>query len=505
MDKSSLTPRELYTVKAKPFGRMGFLLLCFFPIFFFNPVVGVIDILPDFIGYIFLLIALSKLRDISDKFEDAFRQIAIAALISVAQLGSLFLSFGVISGGEGGYQSSFMMFSLVITSLEFIFTIRAIRKFFSAMQYTAERHGCLFVCAPKPRREGSKRKPRIVSRNDSFMNFTTVFIVIRGLCGTLPQFATQSSHGFDETQFDFSRFLAVFQILGIFICLIFSIIWIVRAYAYFGGLFRQKEFIESLKKAYSETVVTVPVRFILRNNSLFTLLFSVAAYFGIDFYINDKMINVIPDALLAIVCIFTLLVLNEYFKYSGKLRWISILIFAAYGAVSLIKDRIHYNYFSEFTMFSYYRDTRAYDLYTRLTVVNILSAILLLASVIMICKLIKYVEKSYAISKFNLESEKILEMNKAESKEFLHSYSTPVLVSGIIAALVTSLYPYVLKLSAITFAGVNDETMKLVGTIVGFTEGYLFLDVIASLVFAILLTRALSELKDRIETKLMLD
>ena len=100
MEKSSLTPRELYTVKAKPFKWMGFLLLCFFPIFFFNPVVGVIDILPDFIGYIFVLTALSKLRDVSDKFEDAFKHIAVAALISVAQLASLFLSFGVISGGE---------------------------------------------------------------------------------------------------------------------------------------------------------------------------------------------------------------------------------------------------------------------------------------------------------------------------------------------------------------------------------------------------------------------
>ena len=505
MENNSLTPRELYTVKAKPFKRMGFLLLCIFPIFFANPVVGVIDVLPDFIGYIFVLIVLSKLRDVSDKFEDAFRHIAIAALISVAQFGSLFLSFGVIAGGESGYQSSFMMFSLVITSLEFIFTIRAVRKFFTAMQYVAERHGCTFVCAPKPRKAGSKRKPRIVSRNDSFMNFTTVFIIVRGLCGTLPQFATQSSHGFDETRFDFSRFLAAFQVLGIFICLIFSTIWIIRAYAYFGGLLRQKEFIESLKKTYSETVVTVPVRFILRNNSLFVMLFSVAAYFGVDFYINDKMTNVIPDALFAILCIFTLLILNEYFKYSGKLRWLSILVFAAYGAVSFIKDRIHYSYFSEFTMFSYYRDTKAYELYTRLTAVNAFSAILLLLSVIMICKLIKYVEKSYAISKFNLESERIREMNKAESKEFLQSYSTPVLVSGIVASIVTAFYPYVLKLSAITFAGVNDETMKLVNTIVGFTEGYLSLDFIASLVFAILLSRALSELKDRIATKLMLD
>ena len=505
MDKGNLTPRELYTVKAKPFGRMGFLLLCFFPIFFANPVVGVIDILPDFIGYIFMLIALSKLRDVSEKFEDAFKHISIAAIISVAQLGSLFLSFGVIAGGESGYQSSFMMFSLVITALEFIFTIRALRLFFSAMQYTAEKHDCHFICAPKPRAAGSRKKPRTVSRNDSFMNFTTVFIVIRGLCAALPQFATQSSHGFDETRFDFSRFLPIFQLLGIVICLVFSTIWIIRAYAYFGGLYRQKEFAESLKRSYSETVVTVPVRFILRNNSLFVTLLSVAAYFGTDLYINDKMTNVIPDALFAVVCIFTLLILNEYFKYSGTLRWSSIAVFAAYGVVSFIKDRIHYSYFYEFTMFSYYRDPKAYKLYTQLTAVNILSSVLLLLSVIMIYMLIKYVEKGYAISKLNLENDKIREMNKAESKEFLSSYATPVLVSGILASVVTALYPYVLKLSAITFAGVNDETMKLVNTIVGFTEGYLSLDFITSLVFAILLTRALSELTDRISTKLMLD
>ena len=485
MENKQLSPRELYTVKSKPFPRMGFILLCFFPLFFFNPVVGVIDILPDFLGYIFVLAALSKLRDVSDKFDDAFRLILVAALISVGQLASLFLSFGVLSGGEGGYQSSFMMFSLIITSLEFIFTIRAVRKLFSALQYVGERFDCSFVCAPKPRGAKSKRKPRTVSRTDSFMNFTTVFIIVRGLCAALPQFATQSSHGFDETVFDYSDFLPVFQILGIMICLVFSIIWIIRAYAYFGGLLKQKEFISELKKSYSETVVGFPVRFILRNNSLFVLFFSAAAFLGIDFYINDKTVNVIPDALFAGICILTLLLLGEFFSYAKRLKWCSVAVFAAYGAISLYKDSLHSSYFSQYTLFSYYRDPSAYKLYNELSTANVFSALLLVASAVMIYLLIKYVEQGYAISKFNIENEKVREMNKTESKEFHHAYSVPVLVSGIIAAVITALYPFVLKLSAITFAGVNDQTMKLVGLIVGTTEGYLSLDLIASLVFEI--------------------
>lgn len=496
-----ISPKESYTVKVKPYRGMGFLLFCFFPIFLFNPDVGIIDFIPDFIGYIFPLIALSKLRDLSEKFEDAYKRIGIAALVSVGKLVSVFLSFGFIGPGEGGYQSSMMLFSLVFFALELLFVIPAFRSFFSAIYFMGEIHSCPYISGDIIKKNGKRKK----NRTDRISNATTVFIAARAVCAMLPQLSIMSSHGFDDTVYDFSRFHGLFMAIGFIVCLCFSVWWIIKAYIYFIGLCKQKEFKVALKENYLKKVQSKKISFILRNVGTFTSVLTVAAFFGIDLFINDSTINVIPDILFALMMMASVLLIPQLMKPSRKLSVISCMLFAVYAVTSLIKDWLHADYFRNHTMFAYYRDPSAYSLYNSFTAVSVIDAIILAACVIMMTRIIAYIEKGYAISKLSIENDSIQRMNNAESREFARSYITPLAVTGIIAAFVTMLTPFVLKLSATTFAGVSDETMQMVSFIVGFTATYWAIDLTASLVLAIMFTRTLSALKDRVETKLMLD
>ena len=60
-------------------------------IFLFNPIFSTLDILPDFVGYLLLLKAFSKMSYIDDKAEDVCRSMKIMSLITVFKPLAFFL------------------------------------------------------------------------------------------------------------------------------------------------------------------------------------------------------------------------------------------------------------------------------------------------------------------------------------------------------------------------------------------------------------------------------
>ncbi len=496
-----LSPKQSYTVCAKPYKGMGFLLFCFFPFFLMNPDISVIDIIPDFLGYGILLLALSKLRDVSEQFEECFKKIGIAALISIGKLVSLFLSFGTISQGEGGSGSSQMLFSLVFCTLELIFVVPAMRCFFTALHNAGVNHNCAYIYEERKTRSGGTRS----DRTTSIKKITTTFLVVRSLAAMLPQLSVASSHGFDETAFDFSKFQGMFNVIAFMICSVFSLIWIISVTRYFIGLCKQSDFKESLKAKYIEVTKTQKTRFIIRDIGVFGLLMTVGAYFGADLFINKNASNIIPDVIMAVLMIIAVSATVPLFKSARKLATASVISFAIYGITSIVRESLRSDYFNSHTLFAYYRNPKAYSLYNSFCAMYIVEAIALCVSVLLLAKMIRYIESGYAISKLSIENESTARMSKAESLEFRKSYILPIQITAPIAALVTALSPFIMRLTAITFSGVSDETMNTASFVVGLAATYWVFDFVVSLILAVVITRALSALKDRVETKLMLD
>ena len=90
-----------FSLKHKKMGKyMGLGFAAVSAIFLFNPDVAIIDVLPDFIGYTLLTVALRFVRDISPHFENAWRKFRILAVMTVFKTLSLLWVFGGLTSAQ---------------------------------------------------------------------------------------------------------------------------------------------------------------------------------------------------------------------------------------------------------------------------------------------------------------------------------------------------------------------------------------------------------------------
>ena len=90
-------------------------------IFLFNPNIAVIDILPDFIGYILICMALVNLADINESLGDALSAFKKLIFIDAAKVVAILWIFGMSVTNER--SSSMLLWSFTFCVLEIIFVI----------------------------------------------------------------------------------------------------------------------------------------------------------------------------------------------------------------------------------------------------------------------------------------------------------------------------------------------------------------------------------------------
>jgi len=497
--------KDTYKVRVGRIRRTDFLLFCLAPFFIFNPDIAIIDFLPDFIGYIMMLIPLRKLRDVNDRFDDAKKQIWIALLINAAKYGALFLSFGAIGSKEGGSASSLMMFSLVFAILDIIFVTYAFRTFFDAMQKAGERYDNTAVTGNRQKKKKGALVPDKRNRTDRIKRSTCIFIVAKALCYALPEFSTNTAHTIDDTIFDWSKFTALFRVFGVMVSIVFGIIWLCRAVAYFARVFGDRAFISAMDEDYRARAQSFKTKFILRNTYLLVSAFSVALFLCMDVYVYEKSINILSDVIAAAVMLIAFLLAYSLFRENKRLRVLLPVTFSLWLAVSFVLDVLRYSFFSKYTMYVYERNPDAYSLYTVLEAVSVADAVLFCVAVLAVCEVINYINNEYAVSKLSLENESILRMKDNERREYRRSYVTPVKICAVISAIFSAAYPFMLTLTTLKIPDTDDKFRSAEYMLVNMAKSYWFIDLIATLVLAILVCRALSALKDRAENNLMLE
>ena len=104
-------------------------LLCLSFLFLFNPNLIVVDILPDFVGYLLLCAALIRLSDLNGTIEEALNGFKKMIFIDGAKWLAIFWIFGISEVDE--QTSSMLLWSTVFCILELIFAIPAFSKLFS--------------------------------------------------------------------------------------------------------------------------------------------------------------------------------------------------------------------------------------------------------------------------------------------------------------------------------------------------------------------------------------
>ena len=296
-------------------------------IFLCNPFINIIDILPDFIGYLFILKALSELSDLERNIRNARKRFQSALWVSLVKSA---LVFGFMI-----YDSTwYLILTFSFAVLECMYLVPAFIDLFYGISYLEERHtnhksrfeasvkhggvfdktefesGTAYFEVFEENRDGncdvfaaedvifSDRRTSVCLSEAGFASrfrekivylyesaeartMSVIFVIVRAFCSVLPELTAiaETGSGYVESNpiEDFSAlrwililFLAVFS-------LIVGIVWLVRMIRYFNVFRKDREFLNVLQKKYEAEILPNQGLWVKRKSLAFCAV-ATAAY-----------------------------------------------------------------------------------------------------------------------------------------------------------------------------------------------------------------------------------
>lgn len=261
---------------------MGFLL---------NPMIAVLDILPDFIGCALILIGLNRISSISPELDDARPYFKYMVYVSLAR--------AIIFFASGTFDEVMRLsITLIFSVIEFGLAVMAIPALYDGLAYLNIRHGGSAKEAPE------------------FKTVGIIFFAARGFFAILPQIGAVVS--LDNEDFigpadqmtDWTQYTGILTLAGVVLTLIFAAFWFAAVITYIGRLTKDEKFVCELKAAYRHKRETEPGYFIKRRLLAAFAVLTVGAFALIDL-IGDG-VNCIPDFIFGFCALAALWAVSPY-------------------------------------------------------------------------------------------------------------------------------------------------------------------------------------------------
>ena len=446
-------------------------------IFLFNPHIAIFDFLPDFIGYIILSIALTKLAMINDHLYEAKRAFDRLIIIDIGKILAIFWVFGMTFGNE--QNSSLLLWSFVFGVLEILFAISAFAKLFEGFSTLGDFHSNSSIHGSK-RRDGKSYTQR-------FKSLTSVLIVFKAVMAVLPELSVLETMTYDET----SRFTYLYRYIGVMrgFCfipvLIIGIVWLVCAIRYFSRIRSDKDFVISVDEEYSSKQISKSGMFVVRDVKIATLFLVLGSILSLDFIFEN--VNIIPDILVVPFFALSLFYFSKVSNFKKKFAIASVVIFSI---VSILEQVLRFYFFEEFYYNAINKNGEAFYTYLFMVGTVAIKGILLVVVFVAISKAIKTVIKDhtgYVLGReihSEVEQNQIAEMHKQLGKNFsrLSDFAAVCVLADLFASLYGAFYAFLDK---------NFGWMSLIS-------------VACTLLLVGMTVKAVSELREGVQTKYML-
>lgn len=227
---------------------IGYLLVGFF--FLMNPVVHVLDLLPDCIGFFLIVKGLSKTALFVDHLADAKDKFTKLTLIEVIKFFSILLWPSVSDSGM-------LLLTFVFSIFELLYFIPAVKELKDGFDFAGLWYQGEAVYAKKVHKKKNNGKP--IELGASWLRYTLVFYGLRIACTIAPELTALQLYDYVGTvntisirYSDYKPFLYV--LLGL-IVLIVGVIWYVRTYKYWNGIRKETAFITRLHQKYERDIL----------------------------------------------------------------------------------------------------------------------------------------------------------------------------------------------------------------------------------------------------------
>ncbi len=295
--------------------------------FLFDPYIGIVDVLPDCIGYLFFFLGLYRFADLDDRLGEALKGARNLALVGIARWIAMLLAFGFVSPTEQPVFMLLALFSLAV--LDCIALIPMWKHFCGGLLYMGSRYDATAMF--DRRKVGGKQGT--YNAVEKYTAVSVVFFILHEALAVLPELTVlshekggaelgQGTHYYD--------FVGLFRGIGILISLVLGIIWLILTTRFIRKLRGDKPFFEKLTEKYRADVLTLHDMWAMRAVRSSMICLITAAVFSLDFYLDG--VNLLPDILAAV-----LLILSVWFirPYAGKKPLLPLVI-AVFGAVSAV-------------------------------------------------------------------------------------------------------------------------------------------------------------------------
>ena len=460
-------------------------------IFLFNPNLHLIDPLPDFIGYIFLCLAFSKLAELSDEIESATSLFRKMIFIDASKWLALFFTVSMSASGEK--NSSLLLWTFVFAILELIVLIPAYIKLFDGITKLGYFHASTAIF-------GKIKKQKSVT--DRAKKATLCFISCKAFFTVLPEFADLSNTSYYENSgfVNIYRYIGLLRGFAIVILLILGIIWLCRMQRYFYRLRHDKELLKSLTDAYRSNVLPKVGRGIYRRFKLSYVFLILAWIFSMDYRMDD--ITFFPDAISAIAIVLAFWALARYVSFK-KAPWIAAT--ATYFVTAVVSYELEQKFFLEYSYQAIIKNDAAMLLYSTYVICNIVKV---LAFLCCLCLMVLVLRKViFAHTGTEIGRERITDRVITMEKELHRELCRPLWIS-MIASAVYAISDICYDIFAPMLSGVYVEEKAIYGTFNNIQNHYGWIKTLnLALLFLciVLFVQAMNSILSEIREKYMLE
>lgn len=323
--------------------RKNFIGIAIACLFIFNPNISVIDVLPDFIGYIILTLCVSRLADLNEVLDEARVAFSRMIWIDLSKIIAIFWIFGMNVTSE--YTSSLMLWSFVFGVLEILFAAPAFLKLFAGLMQIGNHY---------PNEAVLRRKKRLFSKaqrakneTERLRSFTAFFIYAKAILCFLPEFADITNLSYDELStgtVNLYQFIGLLRFFAVVPALIIGIVWLVKMIRYFVSLCKDTVFVGALSETYSEKILPKKGLFVKRGVQSSFLILIIASVLTLDLrltvedtlYLNK--VNFIPDIIPAILFLIFFAVIKKYSQRNAKFNIASSVFYIAAATLSFVTE-----------------------------------------------------------------------------------------------------------------------------------------------------------------------
>ena len=405
--------------------KMGLGYLIAAAVFFFNPCVNIIDLLPDFFGVLLLIAGLIKWSDLCPGIADAVQ--GLQKLRWIMLLKMIFMLLVPLVD-----DTYVLIFTFGFAVIELIYILPAIGRIFDGFEYF-----------------GARFNGRSIYVNlKNVKTLTYMLFVGKNLFAVLPELCSLSSFEYSGyvtsgVQTDFAHYKYALLTVGLIITAATGLMWLFTIIPYWKRIAADREFLERVSAQYDLEVGSNSGLAFRRTLSTVLALITAAPLFFLNIWFDGM--NVIPSFVGGILLIAAMIGLS---KYSKDMRPTKIVCFA-FTLISLASFVVSTLFSGFFALEDIDRNFRAYDLYNASRVLSAIEYFMMLAAVFMVIKQMRKLILTYLGPESGTTDRRLVDIYTKQQRELDRRY---------IAAFVIFIVVFLLNIIYLLFRADIDYT-----------------------------------------------